>query len=323
MRVLVASPDKDEIQKAVIPVLERIGASVLGYCISADSLADKVKTLQPDLLLLRMDLARRGEEEAFLAALGVPVAVILPRGRANLHDALLALPNVRCVAVLPDVDYVQLSAGLVQPAGAPVKPVAQPVVDPVRVLSVPPTLASARPPVARKRATCLVFLGVKGGVGTTTALCALAVAASGAMRVGVVDLTMTGEARMTLPESSSVKRLDLDRAEVGAQWARLRSEFDLILVDAGRLPALPVQLVGAITVGVTRADTTDRLPNDISWVVVSQSDRAPVGLKAVATLPTQPDLYAQIAEGRFLQPGPLLDAASAWANAIQHGEVQR
>ncbi len=67
--------------------------------------------------------------------------------------------------------------------------------------------------------------------------------------------------------------------------------------------------------------TTDRLPN-AGWIVVTQADRAPVGLKADAVLPAQPDLYAQIAEGRFLQPGPLLSAATAWAHAILHHEVR-
>jgi len=345
MRVLVASPDKDEIQKVILPALEKAGAILLGYCISADTLLDKIKTLQPDLVLLRMDLTRRGEEEAFLGTLGVPVAVILPRGRANLRDSLSSLPNVRSVQVMPDVDY----ARLVQSAGAPGAPVerqaaqpgalterqaAQPVTpifprvtdDPARACRAPSDLPSMRTasPAARRRATCLLFAGVKGGVGVTTSLCALAAAAVGLkLKVGVVDLTDTGDVQATLPKNSPVRILELDRAALAAQWPRLRIEHDLLLVDGGRLPALTLNAlcaVGATLVCVTRADTTDRLPGDAGWVLVADAARAPVGLEAVAVFPPEPELFAQIERGDFLQPGPLLEAATTWAGHLRRAE---
>jgi hypothetical protein len=325
LRVLVASPDKEDIIQKIEPAIQSAGASCLGYVISADTLAEKVKALRPDLVILRMDLARRGEEQVLLEALSVPVAIVLPRGRAGLCETLKVLPKVCAVAVMPDVDYARLvEAGTKDQHVAP----AQAAMDslPVSSSQPPATLTPAQIPArtsgARRRAMCLVFAGVKGGVGTTTALCALAMgAATLASRVGMVDLTGTGDVQATLPHHYQASVLRLDRAELASRWPRLRSEYDLVLVDAGRFPLLPLPAVGAISVCVTRDDSTDRLL-DAGWIAVTQADRAPVGLKAVAVLPEQPDLYAQIADGRFLQPGPLLDAASAWAHAILHHEVQ-
>ncbi len=325
LRVLVAAPDKEDITRRIEPAIQSAGASFLGYVISADTLAEKVQALRPDLVILRMDLARRGEEQALLEALSVPVAIVLPRGRASLRETLQALPRVCAVAVMPEVDYMRLveagaTGGLVSPAHAAVA--GSPASSPQQ--STLPTTAQvpARASGARRRAMCLVFAGVKGGVGTTTALCALAMgAATFTPRVGVVDLTGTGDAQAILPLHHHASVLRLDRAELASSWPRLRSEYDLVLVDAGRFPLLPLPTVGAINVGVTRDNTTDRLPN-AGWTVVTQADRAPVGLKAVAVLPAQPDLYAQIAEGRFLRPGPLLDAATTWAHAILHHEVR-
>jgi hypothetical protein len=325
LRVLVASPDKEDIVQKIEPAIQSAGASCLGHVISADSLAEKVKALRPDLVILRMDLARRGEEQTLLESLSVPVAIVLPRGRANLRETLQALPRVCAVAVMPDVDYVRLvearpAGELAAPAQAAMGSLPASSSQPPATLT--PVQVPARASGVRRRAMCLVFAGVKGGVGTTTASCALAMgAATLALRVGMVDLTGTGDVQATLPPHHQASVLHLDRAELASTWPRLRSEYDLVLVDAGRFPLLPLPAVGAINVCITRDDTTERLL-DAGWIAVTQADRAPVGLKAVAVLPEQPDLYAQIADGRFLQPGPLLDAASAWAHAILHHEVQ-
>jgi len=317
MRVLIGWPDRGEIEKTVQPALEQAGCAVIGCSLSADTLMEKLETLRPDLLILRMDLARRGEEEDWLARLNVPAIVVLPRGRANLRERLAAHPNVRGVAVAPDVDF----ARLVGPVGATKATRRR---EPAWAGSARPAADEPSPiPPVRKRAPCLVFVGVKGGVGTTTALCALAAGAGVlGLGVGIVDLTATGDACATMTEHERIRFIPVDRAGLSAQWPALRAGYDLVLVDLGRLPALPIQGVGALTFHVTRPDTTDRLPGDASHVVVTQADRAPVGLKAVAVLPTQPDLYTQIAGGRFLQPGPLLDAAVEWADTLRRNEVR-
>jgi MinD-like ATPase involved in chromosome partitioning or flagellar assembly len=148
MRVFVLARTQSEIVEQIYPALVRAGADVVGYTTSVEGLAERLRAVRPmpDLLLVQMTLSRRGEEQAFLESLPpTPLAVVLPRGRADMAEALATLPRVTQVAVEP-VDYAALLAEVIKaPMPSSVPPVApscvpQPDAVPETVPQTPPLL---------------------------------------------------------------------------------------------------------------------------------------------------------------------------------------
>jgi MinD-like ATPase involved in chromosome partitioning or flagellar assembly len=108
MRVFILARTEHEITEQLYPALADTEARIVGYATSTQGLAEQLEIAQPDRVLVKMPLCRRGEEEVFLERLArYRLIVVLPSGRGELVGSLSALPHVEALAVEP-VDYAEL-----------------------------------------------------------------------------------------------------------------------------------------------------------------------------------------------------------------------
>ncbi len=178
MRVYVIGRSEQEILGQIYPPLSQAGASVAGY---STTLTGDIQVGDVDLVLVDVAVTRRGEEVAELEGLAEhKLALVLPRGRAELQAELEALPYVEVVAVVP-VDYVGLIYSLRPDEAAPKEPVeegSQPAPEPQTVPAEPqpPIRVQPAPVVLPVKAGRVIAFtsGLVGGTGKSTLAGALA-----------------------------------------------------------------------------------------------------------------------------------------------------
>jgi hypothetical protein len=108
-----------------------------------------------------------------------------------------------------------------------------------------PSASSPVPERTISRGVAIGFQGIKGGVGTTTVAAGMAAAAAGCgYRTAVLDLA--GDCALTLRAQPDQKDGNLyltengilvvqDSKDLGQTWQILQSEYDVVVVDAGRV----------------------------------------------------------------------------------------
>jgi hypothetical protein len=248
------------------PIYDALGALGFAWCGQALSLNEGLRQLkllqeQVQLIVVRAELARGGEEAALLEPLAAwPLAVLIGAARIKQRDELGCLPNVRAVISTPPYEfsalqavYRELFAQLNPASPAPVlaaAPVAAPNpsaptrVDPPPVVEVNQpgqrTTPSA-PPVSAQRARVsrlrIGFYGSRGGAGTSTAaLQAAQLLAASGMKVALFDARQRGDLHLMLGERPAEQPLQKAGLTVylAEPTEEVASAYEAIVIDGGR-----------------------------------------------------------------------------------------
>jgi len=206
--VYVIGIDKAENTGPIYEALRQAGCAWRGQALSLNEALRQLELIKDavDLVVVRADLARRGEEAALLEPIARwPVVVLLGAARADRQAAIAQLPNVRQVLVVPPYDFHALETIQVKKT-APAESAAPPVVTAATPAGAEVMISSPRPPVRGSRPvtagsstvsvarTRLAFFGMRGGVGTSTAaLRAAQLLAGQGLRVAVFDAAQRGD----------------------------------------------------------------------------------------------------------------------------------
>jgi hypothetical protein len=187
----------------------------------------------------------------------------------------------------------------------------------------PPARLPPRPPVV------LGFQGAYGGAGTTTVLCAVAVAASRSdMRVLVLDVGDDCAITLSPDVSYGTEHVIygitvLGRVPDRPQIDALLPAYDLVLVDAGTVRGRPglvrflLNQYGAMFYLVVDARRkTDLSIPGYGTILNAVSGGAPWWQKVDAQFPFVAGLTTRINAGRFTEPSPFLQAAEIFLRGV-------
>lgn len=249
--VYVIGIDKAENTGPIYEALRQAGCAWRGQALSLNEALRQLELIKDavDLVVVRADLSRRGEEAALLEPIARwPLVVLLGAARADRQAAIAQLPNVRQVFVVPPYDFHALGMSHVKKT-APTESAAPPVVTaatPTRaevMISPPrPTARESRPvtpgsstvSVARTR---LAFFGMRGGVGTSTAaLRAAQLLAGQGLRVAVFDAAQRGDLHVMLgaqPTPQPVQH-NLITVYLGEPAEEIVEPYEALVIDGGR-----------------------------------------------------------------------------------------
>ena len=190
----------------------------------------------------------------------------------------------------------------------------------------PPPAPAVSPP---RRGLIMVFQGAYGGAGTTTVVCALALAAAQTgLRVLILD---TGEdCALTLGVPADVNGIQavsgvavISRVPGQPPLESLLSAYDLILVDAGtvRESHALVRYLGQFGASFYQVASASRQADLLSLpgyglVLNNVLGGAPWWRQADAQIPFVPGLTARINAQRFAEPSPLIQAAGMFLEKV-------
>jgi hypothetical protein len=202
-----------------------------------------------DLVVVRADLARRGEEAALLDPIARwPLVVLLSAARADRLAAIAQLPNVRQVFVVPPYDFHALGMShlkrtvLAEPVAPPVAEAVAPGLTEVVIHPPQPTsrgsqlvVPSASTPVVKRNR--LAFFGMRGGVGTSTAALRAAQLLTGqGLRVAVFDAAQRGDLHVMLGGDPTPQPLQHNLITVyfGEPAEEIVGPYEALVIDGGR-----------------------------------------------------------------------------------------
>ncbi len=251
--VYVIGIDKAENTGPIYEALRQAGCVWRGQALSLNEALRQLDLVKDaiSLVVVRADLARRGEEAALLEPLARwPLVVLLGVTRGDRQADIAQLPNVRQVFVVPPYDFHTMAALAAKKSG-PTESVVPPVVaaeTPTRASAVinpprptpresrPVNPGSSTPGVAMVR-TRLAFYGRRGGVGTSTAaLRAAQLLAEQGRRVALFDSAQRGDLHVLLgcePTPQPVQH-DLITVYLGEPSEDLAGRYEALVIDGGR-----------------------------------------------------------------------------------------
>ncbi len=249
--VYVIGIDKAENTGPIYEALRQAGCAWRGQALSLNEALRQLELVKDevDLVVVRADLARRGEEVALLEPIRRwPLVVLLGVARADRQAAIAQLPNVRQVLVVPPYDFHTLGMIQVKKSGPAesVLPPAVATVTPARaevMISAPLPTARESRPVTPGSSTCgaartrLAFFGMRGGVGTSTAaLRAAQLLAGQGLRVAVFDAAQRGDLHVMLGGDPSPQPMqhNLITVYLGEPAEEIVEPYEALVIDGGR-----------------------------------------------------------------------------------------
>jgi hypothetical protein len=184
------------------------------------------------------------------------------------------------------------------------------------------------------------FQGIKGGVGTTTVAAGMAVAAARSeYRTAILDLS--GDCALTLRANPDKEDGNLfltedgilvvqSVADLGQIWSILSSEYDVVVVDAGRVgenvgEARALTRLGVLFFLVVTGDEIELLQPGRYPGYRPFLNRESAGrwwqLSMAGAVPDDPDLTARVNRGEFGTSSPFLLGMGEFAARVVRGEI--
>jgi hypothetical protein len=204
----------------------------------------------------------------------------------------------------------------------------------------PPEMRDAPPPERPAHGVAVGFQGIKGGVGTTTVVAGMALAAARkGYRTAILDLS--GDCALTLNARADEQDEHIFTSDEGILviqgaadlpqvWQVLSEDYDVVVVDAGRdgehatetraltrlgvlfflvVTAKEIELVHPGSYGRYRL-FLNRQPDHRWW-----------HLDLFAGIPDDPDLTERINRGKLASPSPFLEGMQAFTSRVLQREI--
>lgn len=180
--------------------------------------------------------------------------------------------------------------------------------------------------------TALAFQGIKGGVGTTSLACGAAVVATRAGQHTVVLDLAGGDCVRTLrgrrhEDGRFVTEIGVDiiagAVDVDQAWPRLQRDYDVIVVDAGR-----VGRYGPAVRALGQRGVRFYLVTTPAWLhlvngsypgyelLINRVTRASEGTE----VPLDPDLSSRVNKGNFASSSPFLAGVEHFVLSVMRGQ---